>query len=128
MEKQTSYLNTDLDLESVSDLTALTATLSVAGVDALRSAREDNGVWYATFEVLNADEPEPNIAEMLTVIETLPPELKNIWDECRSRVFNIGYECGLEPWAFNQTLSQSLLARIASVGASLKITLYPAKD
>jgi hypothetical protein len=42
--------------------------------------------------------------------------------------FNIGYDCGAEPWAFNQGLTAELLGRMAATGASLRITLYPGHD
>ena len=32
------------------------------------------------------------------------------------------------PWAFNQGLSSGLLGRVAAVGASLRITLYPSRE
>ena len=41
------------------------------------------------------------------------------------REFNIGYDCGEEPWAFNQGLSAETLRRVAAVKASLRWTLYP---
>jgi hypothetical protein len=47
---------------------------------------------------------------------------------CSRREFNIGYDCGREPWAFNQVLSAQLLSRIAAARASLRVTLYPDRD
>jgi hypothetical protein len=36
-----------------------------------------------------------------------------------------GYECGAEPWGFQQEISSATLARIAALDASLRLTLYP---
>jgi len=125
----TRYLNTDLDLTSADDLTALAAALEAAGVFPLHVTRGENGLWYATFETDEQyPEPEPNIATMLTVIEGLTPTLKSVWARCSRREFNIGYDCGLEPWAFNQGLSAALLGRMAATGASLRVTLYPDRE
>ncbi len=44
------------------------------------------------------------------------------------REFNIGYDCGAEPWAFNQGLSAHLLGRMATAGASLRVTIYPDRE
>ena len=48
--------------------------------------------------------------------------------QCTTREFNLGYDCGAEPWAFNQGLSSELLGRIAAVGASLRLTIYPDRE
>lgn len=126
MDDTIRYLNTDLDLESAEDLTALAAEFEAHGVSPLHVARGEDGRWHATFET---DErylqPEPNIASMVAAVESLPEQLRAAWSGCTHREFNIGYDCGVEPWAFNQALSSRLLGRMAAVGACLRITLYP---
>ncbi len=67
------------------------------------------------------DEPENTIRVMLSAIEAvLAPEADAraaaLWRACTLREFNIGYECGAEPWAFNQGLSNDTLRRIAACG------------
>jgi hypothetical protein len=47
-------------------------------------------------------EPAPNTGAMLTVVESLAPPLRAVWEGCSRREFNIGYDCGLKPWAFNR--------------------------
>jgi hypothetical protein len=120
------YLNTDLDLTSADDLTALAASFEAGGMLPLHVTRGDDGLWYACFETDEQHtEPEPNIAAMLGVVEVLAPNLRSVWAGCSRREFNIGYDCGPEPWAFNQGLSSELLGRMAAAGASLRWTLYP---
>jgi hypothetical protein len=129
MDSKISYLNTDLDLSSSKDLTELAAAFETAGVFPLHVTHHEDGLWYATFETDDEhDQPEPNIAAMVTVAETLQEPLRSVWSGCARREFNIGYGCGAEPWAFNQGLSSRLLGRIATVGASLRITLYPDRE
>ncbi len=133
MDDTICYLNTDLDLTSPDDLTALAAFFEARGMWPLHCDHGGDGLWYATFEVndpspCGADPshvPENTIAAMLSVVESLPEPLKRIWEACTRRQFDIGYDCGSKPWAFNQGLSGELLGRIAAVGASLRITLYP---
>lgn len=123
MDGKICYLNTDLDLTSPDDLTELVAAFEAAGVNALHVTYGDG---YATLETdTQYEEPEPNIAAMVAVIETLQEPLRSVWSRCTLREFNIGFDCGAEPWAFNQGLSSELLGRIAAVGASLRVTLYP---
>ena len=128
MDGLIGYLNTDLDLTSADDLTALATAFEAGGVPPVHVTRGDDGLWYACLETGQQHaEPEPNIAAMLNVVEALAPNLRLVWSGC-TRQFNIGYDCGLEPWAFNQGLSPELLGRIAAAGASLQWTLYPDRE
>jgi len=120
------YLNTDLDLTSAGDLTALAAVFEAQGLLRLHVTHHHDGLWYATFETGEQhEEPGPNIAAMLAVVESLAEPLRAAWARCTRREFNIGYDCGGEPRAFDQGLSSHLLGRIAEAGASLRVTLYP---
>jgi hypothetical protein len=120
------YLNTDLDLTSGDDLTALAAAFEAQGVFPLHVTHGEDGLWYATFETAeDYDQPDPNITAMIAVIESLVEPLRAVWSSGTLREFNIGYNCGMEPWAFNQGLSSPILGRMAAVGASLRFTLYP---
>jgi hypothetical protein len=129
MSSQTRYLNTDLDLISSDDLTPLAALFESHGLFVNHVAPGEEGRWLATLEMLDqATEPEADIATMVSVVESLPPPYYTVWLNCTLREFNIGYDCGAEPWAFNQGISSGLLARMASIGASLRFTLYPERS
>lgn len=122
------YLNTDLDLVAARDLMPLTGALQSLGVRPLNVQQGTDGQWYSLLEIttdLEKYEPEETIRVMLDAIEGLEVESKQLWAECSKREFNIGYDCGDEPWAFNNGLARATLERMASVGASLRITLYP---
>lgn len=120
------YLNTDLDLASPHDLSALTAHLDRAGLTVLDSQRRDDGLWHAIVETLEPfDEPEDSIAALLDVIESLPQPRRADWDACTLRDFNLGFDCGDGPWEYNKGLATDLLRRIVSVGGSVRVTIYP---
>ena len=122
------YLNTDLDLTSAGDLSALTAEFEARGAFTLYNGRGDEGRCSARFEIssdVSPHEPDQTIAALLDLVESLPESLSAIWSGCEMREFNIGYDCGHRPWAFNQGLSSAILARLAAAGASLRITIYP---
>lgn len=127
MDDTIQYLNTDLDLTSREDLTALAAALSTRGMHCLMEPTHgQDGLWYATFETDESyREPEPNIAAIVAILESLEAPLRQVLDGCTIREFNTGYDCGSKPWAFNQALSADLLGRMANIGASLRLTLYP---
>lgn len=121
------YLNTDLDLSSASDLTPLATALDARGVFPLH-VTHCGDEWYTTFEVSAEEwmgEPELTLRAMLDAIDGLEVEATDLWSGCSKREFNIGYDCGSEPWAFNNGLTNETLKRIADRGASLRITLYP---
>jgi hypothetical protein len=129
MDNTICYLNTDLDLTSADDLTELASAFKAKGVWSLHVTRGDDGLWYATFETdAQHSDPDPNIAAMIDAVESLARPLRSVWDGCTRREFNIGYDCGVEPWAFNQGLSAGLLGRMAAAGASLRITMYPDRE
>ena len=129
MDNVICYLNTDLDLTSADNPTELGAAFEAAGMFALHVTHGDDGLWIACFETGEQHtEPEGTIAALLGVIESLPPPLRTVWDGCQRREFNIGYDCGREPWAFNQVLSTELLARLVASGGYLRITLYPDRE
>ncbi|MHC5541420.1 hypothetical protein ACYOEI_24630 [Singulisphaera rosea] len=129
MNNTIHYLNTDLVLHSADDLTELAEAFKAAGVPPMYVTHEEDGLWYAYFETHERfEELGPNIAAMVEVVESWTGPLRSVWDGCTLREFNVGYDCGAEPWAFNQGLSTELLGRIAAVGGSLRFTLYPDRD
>jgi hypothetical protein len=126
MDGKISYLNSDLDLTSSDDLTPLAAVFKSLGAFPLHVTRWEDELWRVTFEILNGpSEPEQDIAAMVAIAESLDEPHRSVWLGCVQREFNIGYDCGAEPWAFNQGLSSGLLGRVAALGASLRVTLYP---
>lgn len=121
---QIQYLNTDLDLVSSQPLDVLCIEMTAQSLCG-NVTRGEDGLWYAMFEDFNADEPEPNIVKLLDALDRLSPTANEVLRQCTKIEFNIGYDCGDEPWSFNQGLSHDTLRRIVKHGASLRVTLYP---
>lgn len=124
------YLNTDLDLRSAEDLTPLAMLFISYGMGQNHLRQGDDGNWFAIFETDGCcAEPNQTITLLLEVIEALTPEHMALWSRCTVKEFNLGYQCqcqcGTEPRPFTRGLSSEVVARIAAVGASLRITLYP---
>ena len=123
------YENTDLDLVSTGDVNALAEAFKAGGVRPLHVTLGCEGRWYSILETSEQFlEPEPNIAAMLAVVESLNGPLRLAWEACTLREFNIGYTCGRVPWAYNEVLSPEIVRRVAEAGASLRVTLYPWKS
>lgn len=128
IEATFNYLNTDMDLESNHDISVLADVFQKQGIVLiLHVTRAENGKWYASFETHQQyPDPEANICGFLNQIEGLNSDARTVWRTCVKREFNIGYECGKKPWAFNTALSSPTLKRIAD--AALRITLYPSTE
>ena len=124
MQHSIRYLTTDLDLQATLDLAPLADAMPQEGLFAFHGGTD--GSWYARFGATSGfHEPNQDIDAMLTAIEALDEPSRNLWSACTSRKFNIGYDCGDTPWGFHQELLPPTLARMAAVGASLVITIYP---
>jgi hypothetical protein len=120
------YLNTDLDLVSASDVTEVVAALETRGLYALNVGQWEDGLFHATLETSESyGEPEATIAAMLDAVEAFPEGVRGQWLALQVREFNIGYDCGDRPWAYNQGLTNRTLRRLADAQATLRVTLYP---
>ena len=123
-ETQIQYLNTDLDLVCDVDPSGLAREFRNCNLSVHVTPGED-GLFDVLCEDNNDTEPEPNIKRLLDAVDSLSDESRIIWERCSKCEFDVGYECGDEPWWFNQGLSNETLRRIAESGASFRITLYP---
>lgn len=111
---------------SSQDLADLAVALEARGVFPLHVTYDGEGFWRATFETADQHaEPGPNIAVLVAAVESLGEAERAVWSSCSRCEFNIGCECEAEATVLNHSLSPGLLARVASVGASLGITVYP---
>jgi hypothetical protein len=120
------YLNTDLDLTSAVDLTGLTSALEALGVRPLHVTQSEDGLWRSILETATQYlEPALNIAAIVAAIELLDEANRAAWLGCTQRDFNVGYDCGALPLSINLGISPELLGRVAAIGGSLQITLYP---
>lgn len=129
MKRQTRYLNTDLQLWATTDLRPLVEALASRGLLSLYAGPWPGGTWSARFETAQAyQEPDANIAALLSAIDALDESARSLWLACTLRQFDIGYDCGDEPAAFTQPLSPATLARIAEAGGALMISLYGAPN
>ena len=123
---ETSYLNTDLELSSDEALDALAAFFESKEWSVHFADWRPEGYWFGAFEEPLGHQvgPEQAIGAMLDLVGALPHELAGLWKRCSKRDFNIGYQGGIAPHAFEQSLSAELLARVAAARGSVRITVY----
>jgi len=117
------YLNTDLEVDSRRELTPLVEEFG----DAVFLMY--NGEWgknyRCSFEVnehlAHANEA---IAFFCMLVETLPKNVRKIWDESLKKAFSIGFESG-EVEKIEVEIEPPVLERVAKIGAKINIVIYP---
>lgn len=121
-----NYLNTDLDLISNTPFEKLTRFLNKFGSFELHYGQEQNKKWFGRYEVLSDYEnPEQTLRQFLKIIDRLRGNELKEWRKCTRKIFDIGYDCGKEPWGFSNSLSNETIKKIGALGAEIKITIYP---
>jgi hypothetical protein len=118
------YLNTDLEIESKDDLARIVEEF---GEDVLVLYHgETRGYQNASFEIAGGSaDADSAINSFCTLIEQLPKAVREIWDGCCSRIFDIGYESGKSPQSFRSEIRAATMQRIAKIGAGVVVTIYP---
>ena len=122
------YLNTDLEIDSKRDISRIVEDF---GDDVIVLYHgEMRGHQHASLETASgmsagADE---TINAFCTLVESFPEEVREIWEACFSKVFDIGYESGSSPQNFRTEIRAATIQRVAAIGASIVITIYPLSD
>ena len=117
------YLNTDLEIESKSDLSRIVQEFG-EDVSVLHHG-EMRGYQHASFEIAGATAgADETINYFCALVESLPNEAREIWDGCCSRVLDVGYESGTSGPTFRSEIRASTVQRVAAIGASIVVTIY----
>ena len=121
------YLNTDLDIESKSDLSRIVEEF---GEDVIvLHCGERRGYQHASFEISTCSkDADETINQFCLLVEELSKEAREIWDGCCSRVLDVGYESGTSPHNYRSGIRASTIQRLAAIGASIAITIYRVPD
>ena len=121
------YLNVDLEIESKSDLSKIVEEF---GEDvSVLYCGEMRGYQHASFEMPgNTAGADETISHFCWLVEQLTKEAREVWDGCCSRVMDVGYESGTSPQNFRSEIRASTVQRVAAIGASIVITIYPLFD
>jgi hypothetical protein len=149
------YLNTDLEVHSEQDLSLLVEALyahdsilypKFDSEDRRMEPLPEEPVHFASFE-LNTytmdetdanDFPVSNYADAVInqeadivingfcdLIVQLPPQARQLWDCASTKIFDLGFCSGEQPRCFQTMLAANSIRRIADLGASLTVTIYP---
>jgi hypothetical protein len=121
------YLNTDLEIESESDLSKIVDEFG-EGVLVLHHG-EIRGYQHAYFEIAGSTRSasaDDIINSFCSLVDGLSDEARKIWDGCCSRVLDIGYDSGTSTPNFRSEIRAGI-KRVAKIGASHVITISPSR-
>lgn len=125
-----TFLNVDLEIEAPHPLDYLCCELVGGGAHRLYSG-ESKGGYLASVEVdggtNDGSKADPNtlITKFCDIIDGFDERARADWSGAHSKTFDLGYEADAEPGSFHSELRNDLVRRIASLGADIRITLYP---
>jgi hypothetical protein len=118
------YLNTDLEIESLHDLSKIVEEFG-EDVSVLHHG-EIRGYQHASFEIAGSMSGADEVINYFcSLVENLTKDVRMIWDNCCSRILDVGYESGTSPSSFRSEIRASTIKRVAEIGASIVITIYP---
>jgi hypothetical protein len=125
----TKYLNVDLELESKANLSPLAEYFSERALVLFngRVGRRHRLV----IEIHDAPSRRSShaadqcIQSLIELITPLPVPLRDLWDACTARVFDIGFESGVCPRPYEEHLSEQTITLVASFGGAVRLSLYP---
>lgn len=125
-----SFLNLDLELKSATSLDAFVQHL--AGEVFVLINEKVDGLYFLGLEPIIDGSLCSDLEEctryFLELLNTLPTEMRAVWNNCTSRVFDYGFDGGVESIPLSTTLSTKSLFEIAQLGAEIRITIYPYRE
>jgi len=125
-KQQICFLNVDLDIESKHDISAIIKDFGDK-VFILNDEPYSEGSHNLSVELYGRcgdQEPEGLILDYVELIKNFSDDAKDAWNKAHKKSFDIGYECGFQPYSINNQLSASTINAVASVNASVIFTLY----
>lgn len=124
----TKYLNTDLLLQSQNDLSDLVAFFNSADCFDLYVSEDGKSAGFESNLTAHPPSPAETIATLLDAIDRLDGALLAAWKACDVREFDVGYDCGTDPYSRHDKLPPALLKRVTDAGITLVITLYAVRE
>ncbi len=120
------FLNVDLEIEALEDLQPIIDDLG-ENVSVLHHGNNGSGFNFVSFEVMPSGERDVDgiISLFCLFIENLSPETKLIWDKSHSKRFDAGFQSGDFPRSYKTEVRADTIERVAKIGASIVITIYP---
>ena len=125
------YLNTDLSLVSMVDLTPLVESVK-SRVELLYFGKHGRK-WFANFEVKGSGypgkrKPSEDISRLLNVCGSLKGKSATLWKGCMNREMNVGWQAAEQRPEGSFQLDEGTLFRMAELKVVLAVTVYPSNE
>ena len=127
MGQDVHFANVEFELESDLSLKPLLDEISDK-ISLHYYDRLENGIDFASFDLRESgygQNIEVTVSAFCDLIEDLSPLAKEVWSQCVKRELDIGFEGGDSKFIFEGRIENKTLARVAEIGASVEITIYP---
>ena len=124
MERETIYLNVDLEISGRRDLQPLVDALAPHAFAlhvGFHHGRHRAALELAWTANKSAD---ATIQHLAGLVRSLPRSARQLWNGAERRDFNIGIQAGREPYAFECPVSNAALRAAAGLGARVVVTVY----
>lgn len=125
-----TFVNLDLEIQSEESLNPLAEYLSDCAF-VLYNGETDEGYELTVEPILDgklSEDPGSCTDEFLRLLDSLPDQLVALFRRCRSRIFDYGFDGGLEAAPLAASLAAEQLSRIAAWGIDLRVTVYPYRE
>ena len=120
----THFLNVDLELVTTGEIDPLLDAWGALVM--LRDSVEDGRrtIWVELEE--EYPDVDSTLGGFLELIESLPASLRQLWDNCVDRCFNVGIQAGTSANSVAFSIASSTLRTIANADARIEFTVYGA--
>jgi hypothetical protein len=123
----TRFLNVDLELVATLDVGPLLAHWAgdiVVLRDSIEGGRRT--IWAELPDC--PQDADSGIGELARRVEAPPGRLRELWDSCEDRCFNVGIQGGHVPHATAFPISARTIAALDAISARLEFTVYGYDD
>lgn len=125
-----TFLNLDLEVDAKEDLSPLSEHLK-GRVFVLYCDSTETGFRLSLEPLIDgqlSSDPLACTENLVSLLEGPPEALASMWAASGSRVFDYGLDGGLEHPPMKMNLPPSMLARMASLGLDIRVTVYPFRE
>jgi hypothetical protein len=121
--EETTFLNVDLDIRSVSSLDSLVKALGPS-VFALYVGRDGRRHVAHLETAIQSANPDRLIRRFVALVRRLPRAERRVWDRAQLREFNVGIQAAGWPASYELRLDPATVRAAASVNAAIGVTVY----
>ena len=119
------FLNVDLEIESALSLEPIVDAFQASGLHCLAHIQTKRGR-LASFEIADCPtDANDVVSAFCDVIERLGADARAVWESATVRRFDLGFRSDGSGPLFRSELKEMTLGRLAKLGATVALSIYP---